>query len=1037
MSVDDLLRPTPGRHHRSAGDRPYPAPPPRADPEGIAESAFCGCLRAAATVVDTASDAAVLLADPRRLVLVESGAVDLFAARIAGGVPIGRWTPLCRLTAGAVLGPGSPPGPAHALIGRPVPGTVLSALPLRRIQTLSGAEDLDPAVDSGAGSDSGADGNADVPPVADQLDLLQAAGEIVTGLETSLGALTRAMRYSLPPREFEPLEPCGEQNLDVGAVVRSVAGVLWVDVVEGAVNAGHGGAAASYASGDRICVTELDWLTATVPTRLRVRTTTAVLRADELVKALLLNAFRFGYAVDRAVEAQREREIGQLGTIRENEHRTDRAVSSAFAELIAQSAGGQAPPTADRGDRALRCVQVVGRRIGLMVEQDADPDLPGGDRAAVEQIAARAGAPSRGVRLVGRWWRKDRGPLIGFRRQDGHAVALLPVPRGYLLHDPEAGGVTRLDPSVAKTVRIDAVMLYRSLTRQVTGVGSLFRFGIAGGRSDLLRFLGVASVVALLGLLVPVLTGTVLGTWVPAAQRPLLIGAAVVIIGSGLVTAALTVVQNTAVLRLEGKLDLSMQAAVWARLMALPTSFFSRFAAAELGTVALGVSAARETLSSVSTVAALGLLSGLVNLGVLYFFSVPLAAIGTVMVAISAAVSVLLARRGIRRQRELYRSEQRLASRSYQFLSGLSTLRLAAAEGRAYAQWSRTLAENLRHGLSVRRAQAAVTVFNSGFAVVATLGIFALVGGPFHSRVSLAAFLAFFTAFNQVLGALVQFCSAGVAALAVVPVLEGLQPILTAEPELREEMSSPGDLEGRIEVRTVSFRYGDGPAVLDGISFEVNPGEFVALVGSTGSGKSTVLRLLLGFEEPQSGSILFDGQDIRRLDAGALRRQCGVVLQNGALLAGDVATNIIAGTDHSVEDAWRAAELAGIADDIRAMPMGMNTVIPEGGLTLSGGQRQRLMIARALISSPRILFFDEATSALDNQTQRIVTESTRRLNASRLVIAHRLSTIEHADRIVVLDQGVVAQVGTYAELVADRAGVFARLVRRQMDEDAR
>lgn len=1024
MSVDDLLRPAPGRPDYPESGPVGPVTPATGEEESAPGSAFSDYLRSRTEVVDTALDAAVLLADPRRLVLVESGAVDLFAARIAGGVPVGRWTPLCRLGAGAVLGPGSPPGPAHALIGRPIPGTVLAALSLRHLRALSGDAELDE--------------NGTPSPDVEQLDLLQAAGELVTGLEDSLGSLARAMRYSLPPREFLPLEPCGEQSLDVDEVVRSVAGVLWVDVLDGAVNAGHGGAAASYAGGDRICVTELDWLTATAPTRLRVRTTTAMLRAGDLVKALLLNAFRFGYAVDRAVEAQRERETRQLRTWRDNEHRTGRAVSSAFEELVAQSAGETAPARGDRGDRgdrALRCVQVVGRKIGISVEHDADADLPGGDRAAVEQIAVRAGVPTRIVRLVGRWWRQDRGPLVGFRRQDGQALALLPVPGGYLLHDPDAGGVTRLDPGVAKTVRVDAVMLYRPLTRQVTGVGSLFRFGMAGGRPELMRFLGVALTVALLGLLVPVLTGTVLGTWVPAAQRQLVVGAAVVIIGSAFVTAALTVVQNTAVLRLEGKLDLSMQAAVWARLMSLPTSFFSRFAAAELGTVALGVNAARETLSSVSTIAALGLLSGLVNLVVLYFFSVPLAAIATLMVGISAAVSVLRARRGVRRQRDLYRSEQRLASRSYQFLSGLSTLRLAAAEGRAYAQWSRTLAENLRHGLSVRRAQAAVTVFNSGFAVIATLGIFALVGGPFHSRVSLAAFLAFFTAFNQVLGALVQFCSAGVAALAVVPVLEGLTPILTAEPELRDEMSSPGDLEGRIEVRSVSFRYGDGPAVLDGVSFEVNPGEFVALVGSTGSGKSTVLRLLLGFEEPQSGSILFDGQDVRRLDVGALRRQCGVVLQNGALLAGDVATNIIAGSDHTVEDAWRSAELAGIGDDIRAMPMGMNMVIPEGGLTLSGGQRQRLMIARALISSPRILFFDEATSALDNQTQRIVTESTRRLNASRLVIAHRLSTIEHADRIVVLDHGVVAQVGTYAELVADPGGVFARLVRRQMDRD--
>ena len=1019
MTMQDVRRPY-GSH--AAPDPDAAREPGESEP--VAESALSPYLRRRCVPLGDGAEGAVLLADPGRLLVVESGAVDLFAARVSGGSPVGRWTSLCRLQAGAVLGPGSLPGPAHVLIGRPVPGAVLSALPLTELLALSGdvGEPVEPAVAAPANA------------VGD-LDVLQASREILTGIEMALDAMTRAMRHGLPPREFSALEPCRRVRVAKGEVLRSVAGVQWVDVLDGAVTSGDAGAAADFVSGDRVCVTELDWLTATVDSELQVRPTAALLRSGELVKTLLLNAFRFGYAVDRAVEAQRLRESQLLESLRDNEDRSIRRVTQTFDELVAASAGEPVAAIGGRTDRALRCIQVAGRPAGIDIDAVADTDLPADDRAAVEQLTARAGVPTRGVRLVGRWWRTDRGPLVGFRRQDGRAVALLPVSGGYLLHDPDEGGVHRIDAAAAKTVRIDAVMMYRALPRDVPGLRSLLRFGLSGGRKELIRFAGIALSVALLGLLVPVLTGTVLGSWVPAAQRGLLIGAAVLIMASGLVTAALTVVQNTAVLRLEGQFDLTVQAAVWSRLLSLPINFFTRFAAAELGTVALGVSAARETLSSVSTIAALGLLSGGVNLIALFFFSVPLGAIAVAMVGVSAAVSVLLARRGVRRQRDLYRSEQRLASRSYQFLSGLSTLRLAAAEGRAYARWSETLTENLRHGLSVRRAQAAVTVFNSGFSVVCTLGIFALVGGPFHSSISLAAFLSFFTAFNQVLGALVQFCSAGVAALAVVPVLEGLMPILDAKPEVREEMSPPGDLEGRIEVRNVSFRYGDGPPVLDGVSFDVAPGEFVALVGSTGSGKSTILRLLLGFEEAQSGSILFDGQDVRRLDVTALRRQCGVVLQNGALLAGDVATNIIAGSAHTVDDAWRAAELAGIADDIRAMPMAMNTVIPEGGMTLSGGQRQRLMIARALISSPRILFFDEATSALDNRTQRIITESTRRLNASRLVIAHRLSTIEHADRIVVLDGGRVAQIGTYGELVDDRGGVFARLVRRQMAQE--
>ncbi|WP_256863310.1 ATP-binding cassette domain-containing protein [Microbispora sp. GKU 823] len=216
------------------------------------------------------------------------------------------------------------------------------------------------------------------------------------------------------------------------------------------------------------------------------------------------------------------------------------------------------------------------------------------------------------------------------------------------------------------------------------------------------------------------------------------------------------------------------------------------------------------------------------------------------------------------------------------------------------------------------------------------------------------------------------------------------------------------------------------------MDLSVEPGEFVAIVGPTGSGKSTILRLLLGFESPSSGTVLHDGQDLGELDIGAVRRQCGVVLQNSALLAGDIKANIIGSTDHTVDDAWDAAGMAGIADDIANMPMGMHTVLSEGTNTLSGGQRQRIMIARALVSHPRIVLFDEATSALDNPTQKIVTESTRQLNATRIVIAHRLSTIRDADKIVVLDRGRIVQQGKYHELLEDAEGLFARLARRQI-----
>ena len=205
----------------------------------------------------------------------------------------------------------------------------------------------------------------------------------------------------------------------------------------------------------------------------------------------------------------------------------------------------------------------------------------------------------------------------------------------------------------------------------------------------------------------------------------------------------------------------------------------------------------------------------------------------------------------------------------------------------------------------------------------------------------------------------------------------------------------------------------------------------MAIVGPSGCGKSTLFRLLLGFEKPESGAIYYDGQDLGGLDIQAARRQIGTVLQNGRIVDGDIFTNIIGSKALSIDDAWEAARMSGLDKDIEAMPMGMHTFISQEGGGLSGGQRQRLMIARAIVSKPRILFFDEATSALDNRTQAVVSESLESLKATRIVIAHRLSTIVNADRIFVLEKGVVAQEGAYQELI-EKEGPFADLAKRQM-----
>jgi ABC-type bacteriocin/lantibiotic exporter with double-glycine peptidase domain len=264
------------------------------------------------------------------------------------------------------------------------------------------------------------------------------------------------------------------------------------------------------------------------------------------------------------------------------------------------------------------------------------------------------------------------------------------------------------------------------------------------------------------------------------------------------------------------------------------------------------------------------------------------------------------------------------------------------------------------------------------------------------------------------------------------PLFNMARPILEAEPEINEGKIALEEIHGNIELKNVSFKYTDnGPLILNNLSLSIQEGEYIAIVGQTGCGKSTLVRLLLGFEKPIEGSVEFDGINIEDVDLTTLRRNIGTVMQNGNLFHADIFSNIIISSPGlGEEDAWRAAEIANIADDIREMPMGMKTVISEGQGGISGGQKQRIMIARAIVHRPKVLIFDEATSALDNMTQKSISESINRLNCTRIVIAHRLSTIKNADRIIMLEGGKIIEEGNYDSLI-EKKGKFAELVERQ------
>jgi NHLM bacteriocin system ABC transporter ATP-binding protein len=521
---------------------------------------------------------------------------------------------------------------------------------------------------------------------------------------------------------------------------------------------------------------------------------------------------------------------------------------------------------------------------------------------------------------------------------------------------------------------------------------------------------------------------------IPGADRSQLVQMTLVLLAVALAGSLFTVVRGVAIVRIESRTAASIQAAVWDRLIALPLPFFRGYSAGELAMRAMNVEEIRRVMTGAVVTGLLAGLFSLSNLFLLFHYDLLLGAVGTALITVSLAASITMGLLQLRSQRGILSLRSRINGMMLQFLTGISKLKLAGAEAQAFSQWARAFGEQRDRQYRNRTLGIRLAVFNAGYPVACSIILFSLAARTLGTEHPLGTgeFLGFTAAFGLCLGAVLSTSSAVLQALNTVPLYEQVKPILQTTPEVRPGKDEPGELSGAIELQHVSFRYqADGPQVLRDVSVRIDPGEFVAFVGPSGSGKSTCFRLLLGFDTPEVGSVSYDEQDLAGLDVEAVRRQIGVVLQSGRVMGGDLFTNIVGSSTATLDDAWEAARMAGLDEDIRKMPMGMHTMVSDGGGTLSGGQRQRLMIARAIVGRPRILLMDEATSALDNRTQAIVSESLDRLRATRVVIAHRLSTILHADRIHVLVAGEIVESGNYDELMA-LDGVFAAMARRQL-----
>ncbi|MGB5712266.1 MAG: NHLP bacteriocin export ABC transporter permease/ATPase subunit, partial [Waterburya sp.] len=551
----------------------------------------------------------------------------------------------------------------------------------------------------------------------------------------------------------------------------------------------------------------------------------------------------------------------------------------------------------------------------------------------------------------------------------------------------------------------------------------------------------VGALTTILGMVAPQATGMLIDKAIPDSDRLLLWQIGLALFAAALGKSAFQLSQGIITLRVENATDVNLQLAVWDRLLKITPAFFRQYTSGDLVNRLLAVRQIRSQLSGATQRTLLSGIFSLLNLALMFVYSVKLALIGMGISVLAIIVTITSGILLVRKERQQEKLDGEIDGLTVQLIGGVAKLRVAAAESRAFATWAEKYSQKTKLIFSIQEINDAISTFNEALPLISSVLLFWFAilfihiaqakGNP--TGLTPGTFLAFNVAFGTFISGVTDLSNTLTDILGIVPLWERAKSLVQAPTEYDPNRTDSGRLAGRLVLDRITFRYReDGSPILDNVSLQANSGEFIAIVGPSGSGKSTLFRLLLGFEMPQSGTIYYDGQDLTGLDVTSVRRQLGVVLQNGRVQQSSIFDNIACGALITLNEAWQAAKMAGLTEDIEQMPMGMHTVVSEGGSNLSGGQRQRLLIARALIGNPKIILMDEATSALDNRTQAIVTQSLETLNTTRIVIAHRLSTIRHADRIYVLEAGRVVQVGSFAELI-QQEGLFARLAARQLE----
>lgn len=718
------------------------------------------------------------------------------------------------------------------------------------------------------------------------------------------------------------------------------------------------------------------------------------------------------------------------GQIRQRKQNDKEVFEDAFTKIARAVVGGKkAAALHDSSEQSQNAMEEILKYYHVKSREIPQSIKDNNDR--LEYLMRPYGIMRRSVNLSAGWHKDAVGAMLGTKKKDGSLVALIPSGfSGYSYFDADSGRYIRIGRKNEDLFETEAVAFYKPFPLKKIGIPDLARYIMDTlSVADFVLMIVATITVTLLGMVAPRLNNMLFSDVIESGSMRLLAAITVFMVCTSVSSMMINGVKSLINGRISTKMNLAVEAAAMMRILSLPADFFKQYSSGELSSRAQYISSLCQMLVQAVLSTGLTAVFSLVYIAQIFNYAPALVVPALTMIAVTvlfSVLSMLLQMKISKKQMELGAKESGM---TYAMISGIQKIKLSGAEKRAFARWANLYAKSAELTYNPPAFLKINSVISTAISLI---GTYVMYYAAIESHISVADYYAFNVAYGMVSGAFMSLTSIALSVANIKPILDMAKPILEAVPEIAEGKRVLTRISGGIELNNVSFRYNEHmPLVLDNLSLKIRPGQYVAVVGATGCGKSTLMRLLLGFEKPQKGAVYFDGKDISTVDLKSLRQKIGVVLQDGKLFSGDIYSNItISAPRLTMDEAWEAAELAGIAEDIRNMPMGMFTMISEGSGGISGGQRQRLMIARAVAPKPRILMLDEATSALDNLTQKKVSESLDRLKCTRIVIAHRLSTIKQCDRIIVLDKGKIVEDGNYEELIALN-GFFAELVAKQ------